>query len=818
MSKRREKVPHDSLTVVNSKGARYRFLRGIITHDLMQRGVEFDDAYSIASEVRDQFVADGRAQATTVELREQVELLLIDRIGSGEVTESIMPPEAPMWVIYHGEKQPFSRGLLARSIQAAGLGLERAYGLVAEIQAGVRADGVDELPSEELARRVEELLRNRKSRSSARRYRLLRRVQRLAKPVVVFIGGASGTGKSSLSLELGPTLRIYRINSTDTIRQVMRMMFSPAMMPALHASSFEVVDMIGGALPEEVVGSAADFDFNPRLLASYEEQAARVMVGVRAVVERAISEQMSIVVEGVHLHPPMVPFPDLEGAIYQVPLMLATLDEEVHRTRFLSRARHGGRRAERYIENFEAIREVHDHLVNLADAHDVPIVDTSSGDLTVLGALRIVTSVLEKKLPPAEDSSEDRSDRGATLLLIVDGMPDRAARALGGRTPLQAAATPTFDRLAREGQVGLADPVAPGVVADTAAGTLAILGQSPLSMKRGPVEALGAGLELRTGDIALRGNLATINDEGRLVDRRAGRIRDDVAELAKALNGISLPGTQGRELEILVQAATEHRLAIVLRGDGLSSAIRGSDPGETVAGAKPLAPQPEDPADERAVYTAGALALFEQAARKVLRAHPVNRRRGEEGLPAANAILSRGAGRVHRLVPLEEAGLPLRISCVGGDRTILGLAEWLGAKILRTEEMTANLDTDLEQKFTLARARLDQDDLVVIHVKGADIAGHDRRPDLKAQFLERLDRALGDLVAEYGAPLRIAVASDHATLSESGQHSADPAPVLLWGTGVEADLVEKFDEVSASSGQLGRFPMQLLLSRLFDLS
>ena len=110
---------------------------------------------------------------------------------------------------------------------------------------------------------------------------------------------------------------------------------------------------------------------------------------------------------------------------------------------------------------------------------------------------------------------------------------------------------------------------------------------------------------------------------------------------------------------------------------------------------------------------------------------------------------------------------------------------------------------------------------MVLHVKGADIAAHDRRPDLKLEFLERLDRLLGELIeatASHGAPLRVAVAADHATLSEVGQHAADPVPVVIWGTGVEPDEVEAFDEQSAAAGALQRFPLQLLLARLFDLS
>ena len=297
--------------------------------------------------------------------------------------------------------------------------------------------------------------------------------------------------------------------------------------------------------------------------------------------------------------------------------------------------------------------------------------------------LQLVTGMLEHTSPSLGLAElQDGRPPVPTLLLIIDGLADRPVRALGGRTPLQAAETPTLDRLAREGQCGLADPVAPGVVPDTAAGSLALFGQSPLALKRGPTEALGAGMTLWPGDVALRGNFATLGEDGHLIDRRAGRIRDGAEELAAAIDRLPLPGGLARQVEVLVRPATEHRLGIVLRGRGLSSAIQGSDPGEGALPSPALIPRPDDPEDARAVYTANVLALFEQQARRVLVDHPVNRQRREAGLPEANSVLTRGAGRIHRLLPLEEAGLPLRLCCISGDRTVLGLARWAGARTI----------------------------------------------------------------------------------------------------------------------------------------
>ena len=209
--------------------------------------------------------------------------------------------------------------------------------------------------------------------------------------------------------------------------------------------------------------------------------------------------------------------------------------------------------------------------------------------------LELVTGMLKRRLPSLSTGTGVGPESPPTVLLIIDGLADRPVRELGNRTPLQAAKTPVFDRLAAEGRCGLADPVSPGVVPDTAAGSLALFGQSPLALKRGPVEALGAGLNLLAGDVALRGNFATIDGSGHVVDRRAGRIRDHAEELAKAIDRVSLPQHVSSQVEVRVKVGTEHRLAVVLRGDGLSADIHGSDPGEGTLPSEALTPRPADP-------------------------------------------------------------------------------------------------------------------------------------------------------------------------------------------------------------------------------
>lgn len=818
MTRRSSSQPGEGTVWVRyASGKRHPFLRGMVTHDLIQRGLTFDEAYAAARVLRDR-ISD-RGEVTTAELSDLLaetleEMLPEERRSRMERSER---PAKELSVLYHGEAQPFSRGLLARSIHAAGVDLDRAYRLAVRLQGELRREGVTRIGSDDLGLRVAELLEEHEDAERASRYRLVRSIRRLPRPLVIYLGGATGTGKSTLALDLAPLLRIYRINATDTIRQVMRMVFSPTILPALHHSSFELPRGERTWRLEEDGRAPADQGLEARLVEEYEEQATRVCVGVRAVVERSVMENLSVLVEGVHLMPPLVPFPDMEGSAYQVGLLLTTLDEEVHRARFVARGRREGRAGERYLDHFRAIRLLQEHMMEEAEVHGVQLLETSDRETTLERALRLVTTLLEEQIPDLRTGGlRGRAPEPVpTLLLFIDGLGDRPVRALSGRTPMEAASLPTFDRLAREGRTGLADPVAPGTVPDTAAGSLALLGQSPRAIRRGPVEALGAGIDLAPGDVALRGNLATLDDAGRVVDRRAGRIREGCRELAEALDRPTLPG-EWADFTLRVRMGTEHRLAVVLQGPGLSPAVAGSDPGDGAPPGPPLSPRPVDPADPEAVKTARLLGWFERHARKVLAAHPVNRRRAEQGLPVANAVLTRGAGRVHRLQRLESGGEPLQVACISGDRTILGLASWLGAETITEPGMTANLDTDLAGKFSAAAEALQRNHLVVLHLKGADIAAHDSRPDRKVDFLEAVDRRLAELLEIWGdRPLQVAVASDHATLSESGHHAADPVPVLLWGASQEADPVAEFTERTVAGGSLGRFPLQTLVVKLF---
>ena len=400
------------------------------------------------------------------------------------------------------------------------------------------------------------------------------------------------------------------------------------------------------------------------------------------------------------------------------------------------------------------------------------------------------------------------------LQLIIDGMGDRPIKELGGKTPLQAANLPVLDRLALEGQCGIANPVKPGIAATTVLGTLAILGYDPLkySIARGVIEAYGCGFKIRPGDVAFRGNWATLDDQGKIVDRRAGRIREGTKELASCLSGLKI-----EDVTVDVGVGTEHRVAVVIRGVGLKDCLSGSDPGDHFSsGIKPRIPMSLNNSDEKSSRTAKLLNLFELEARKILAQHPVNLEREKNGLLAANTILTREPGQVHVFPKIKRpSGFGLSGVCISGDDTISGIARVTGLDVCKTPGMTANLDTDLKHKFMLAGKMLPKYGVAVLHIKGCDIAAHNKEAVQKKNFLEKIDAELGRFLNNWNGKLRIAVTADHATWSEEGVHVDDPVPVLLHGHGISADSVKGFDEFQTPKGKLGLFRMYKLWDKFF---
>ncbi|MEE9164270.1 MAG: 2,3-bisphosphoglycerate-independent phosphoglycerate mutase, partial [Thermoplasmata archaeon] len=322
------------------------------------------------------------------------------------------------------------------------------------------------------------------------------------------------------------------------------------------------------------------------------------------------------------------------------------------------------------------------------------------------------------------------------LLLVCDGLGDRPVEKLGGQTPLQAAATPNLDWFATRGACGQVDVIGPGIRPGSDTAHLALFGYDPYEVYtgRGPFEAAGVQLDVREGDVAFRSNFATLDAKGRVVDRRAGRIRTGTDELAASLTDMTFEG-----VHLAFRAGTEHRGALLLRGPGLDSRVTDGDPHAVnvpVAEVKALAPE--------AAKTAKIVNQFMDRAREILSTHPINRERLQKGLPLANVVLPRGAGRLAKISPLSEVW-GLRFAAVAGVALVKGICRVVGMNLLDVRGATGGLDSDFNAKVSAAMAALDTHDAVVVSIKAPDIAGHDRRPEEKVRVVERIDRALGPL-------------------------------------------------------------------------
>jgi 2,3-bisphosphoglycerate-independent phosphoglycerate mutase len=401
------------------------------------------------------------------------------------------------------------------------------------------------------------------------------------------------------------------------------------------------------------------------------------------------------------------------------------------------------------------------------------------------------------------------------IMLIMDGLGDRPVEELGNLTPLEAADTPAFDRLAREGITGLMDPLSPGIRVGTDVGHLALFGYNPLKVYwgRGPIEASGVGIALKPGDVAFRCNFATVDNKLIVVDRRAARIRHTEA-LAAALDNMHLSDN----VKVIFRPATEHRAVLVLSGERLSAEVTDSDPGTANEGEPVREVMPKRPGQPLAEKTASLVNEFVHKSHDILKNHEINKERVKRGLLPANIILTRGAGMAVKMRSIAER-FDIKGCCITGESTVVGIAQMAGFRVLTNEKLTANIDTDLDEKARLTVQGLKESDLVVVHLKAADLMAHDNKPKEKMAFIERADRMIQKILNEIEHPNQtyVAVTADHSTPCSIREHSADPVPVLIHGEDVLVDAVETYGERACARGGLCRIRANDFLLSLLDL-
>ena len=401
------------------------------------------------------------------------------------------------------------------------------------------------------------------------------------------------------------------------------------------------------------------------------------------------------------------------------------------------------------------------------------------------------------------------------IVIILDGLGDRPSSELGGRTPLEAAHTPNLDRLVSNGQCGQIDTFIPGMPVGTHTGTSLFMGVAPreaYKLARGPIEASGVGLPVQSGDIVMRCNFATVKtDQDRLkvLDRRAGRIRKGTDELSAALNGMAL----GDGVVANVYPATQHRGVVCLSGPHLSQSISDTDPGELASPRYVLSSVAIDDEDAAASHTAKAVNEFVCRAYEILRKHPVNKKRIHNNEPPATGIITRGAG-IFRETHTLLKHIDLKVAVVAGERTVLGLAKLFNYTPFSDPGFTSLPDTNLEAKVKAVESALKSNDLVFLHIKGTDTCSHDRDPQGKTAFIERIDTAIGPLL---GADRVVGVAADHSTDSTLGRHCGDPVPGVIYAANGRVDACQSFGEASCMQGGLGRVSASTFLLTVLDL-
>ncbi len=372
------------------------------------------------------------------------------------------------------------------------------------------------------------------------------------------------------------------------------------------------------------------------------------------------------------------------------------------------------------------------------------------------------------------------------VLLVMDGVGDLPHPDLKGKTPLGYAKKPNMDALARVSELGFHIPVMPGVTPGSGPGHLGVFGYDPIYyvVGRGVLSALGVGFKLTGKDVAARINFATVKD-GVVVDRRAGRIPDEVGkkmvEILSQIKTVRDPET-GQEVEVFVRHVKEYRAVVVFRGDNLGGNITDTDPQKT--GVPLLEPRAHDDNDEPSVRTARIAKEFIRKALEILKdQHP------------ANAIMLRGFAKFEPFPPIHEV-YGVKAAAIATYPMYKGVASLVGMDVLDAGKTTE------DEAQTLRRAWQDYD-FFYVHIKKTDSYGEDGKPFEKAHIIEETDRIVLPVIKELN-PDVLLITGDHSTPALLKAHSWHPVPVLLKSKFSRySNLTKKFDEENCALGTLG---------------
>jgi len=400
------------------------------------------------------------------------------------------------------------------------------------------------------------------------------------------------------------------------------------------------------------------------------------------------------------------------------------------------------------------------------------------------------------------------------VYVLLDGVGDLPHPNLVGKTPLDAASTPNLDRLAKNGTMGQVITVGKGIAPESDIAVFNMLGykfKHDDYAGRGVVEAIGIGIDFKDGDLALRGNFATLNDDGVIIDRRAGRkiekqdtetVSNEIEEKIKFSD---------ENATAIITPTIGHRLVIRIRSNcTLSSNISNTDPAYGRVAGMGIARAVTDflkiekclPLDEE-LHTKLASKLVNELTEQsldIMKKSKVNERRKENDKKLLNGILLRDAGNIYpKVTPINDLH-SMKFSCIVDMPVEIGISE-----ILKMKTYDAGGLTDYEEKAKVAAKAMDEQNAVYVHLKGPDEFGHDGDAQGKMENIEEIDkRFFGTLLDNIdSSKVAVIVSADHSTPCINKGHSSDPVPLLISGDMVTNDDTQRFTETEAKKGRIG---------------
>jgi len=401
------------------------------------------------------------------------------------------------------------------------------------------------------------------------------------------------------------------------------------------------------------------------------------------------------------------------------------------------------------------------------------------------------------------------------IYVLLDGVGDLPHPDLDGKTPLEAANTPTLDKIASNGTIGEVISVGKGIAPESDIAVFNMLGYKfnhTDYVGRGVIEAIGIGIDFKNGDLALRGNYSTLNEEGIIIDRRAGRHieKEDADGVAKEIEEkikFSHPDTT-----VVVSPTIGHRVTVRIRVNSqkLSARITNTDPAYSNIGGMGVAKAVGDflkiekclplEGTEESKFTSNLVNEFSEQSIEILKESEINKKRKEQNKKQLSCILLRDAGNKYPdVTPINEK-YAMKFSCIVDMPVELGISE-----VLKMKAFEAGGLTDYEEKARVAAKAMETQNAIYVHLKGPDEFGHDGDAIGKMKNIEEIDQRFFKTLVENidSSKVAIIISADHSTPCINKGHSDDPVPILVSGDFIKNDGTTRMTEEQAKKGSIG---------------